>query len=265
MMKRILALIFVLLSVSARADEIRDFSTRPDLAPEQVVSGMEFLTPESRSLQKDEFANPGLLWVDRGQALFTNSESSPACQSCHQTDGEHDLVSSATRFPRFDSNVGKMLNLEQRINVCRVENQNLEPFAYESDELLALTTYLTYQAKGKLFEVAIDGRAAEAFKQGRAYFFARKGQLNLACNQCHDDNWGKYLRGDRMSQGQPNAFPAYRIEWQTLGSLHRRLQDCDQGIRAEVLPKGSDTYVALELYLKWRAANLEIETPGIRR
>ena len=28
------------------------------------------------------------------------------------------------------------------------------------------------------------------------------------------------LRGDRISQGHPNAWPAYRLEWQTFGSLH---------------------------------------------
>ncbi len=265
-MRVLLTLVLSSFCLVSMADELRDFTSRQDLAPERVVSGTDFLTRETKALQDDDFANPGLLWVDRGKALFNDVPgSAPACGGCHQSGSNLDLATSATRYPRFDEAAGKALNLEQRINVCRVEQQQRQAFAYESEQLLALSAYLTNLAKGQAFDVAIDGPAADAFNLGRSYFFKRKGQLNLACNQCHDENWGKRLRGDRMSQGQPNAFPAYRIEWQTLGSLHRRLQDCDQGIRAEILPKGSETYVALELYLKWRAANLEIEAPGVRR
>ncbi|HET7200278.1 MAG TPA: sulfur oxidation c-type cytochrome SoxA, partial [Burkholderiales bacterium] len=65
--------------------------------------------------------------------------------------------------------------------------------------------------------------------------------------------------------GQPNAYPAYRLEWQTLGSLERRLRACLSGIRAEMLPYGSPEYLDLELYLAWRAQGLPIETPGVRR
>jgi sulfur-oxidizing protein SoxA len=247
------------------AEEIRDFSARPDLPKNQVLSGSEFLTAESRSLQDDEFGNPGLLWVDRGKALYETVQGTASCRDCHQAEAIKAMDQSATRFPRFDDVAGKVINLEQRINVCRTEYQGTEPLVYESEDMLSLTAYLSYQARGKPFEVNHDGAEAEAFAIGRAYYFQRKGQLNLACNQCHDDNWGKMLRGDRISQGHPNAFPAYRNEWQTLGSLHRRLQDCDQGIRAAVLAKGAEEYVGLELYLKWRAANLEIESPGIRR
>ena len=89
--------------------------------------------------------------------------------------------------------------------------------------------------------------------------------MNLACDQCHDRNWGKQLRGDTISQGHPTAFPGYRMEWQRAGSLHRRFRDCDIGVRAEPLPLGSEGYKALELYLAWRAGDLPIEVPGVRR
>lgn len=250
---------------SLHAEEIRDFSGRLDLEAIKIQSGTEFLTAESQALQADDFANPGLLWVDRGRKLFNTEGAKPSCQGCHETSKAPKLKSVATEYPKFASSKARLINLEQRVNLCRVEQQELPELAYESEDLLALTAYLTNQAKGQPYAVQIDGPAAAAFTAGRDYFFTRKGQLNLACNQCHDDNYGKMLRGDRMSQGHPNAFPAYRIEWQTLGSLHRRLQDCDQGIRAQVQPQGSDIYNAVELYLKWRAANLQIESPGIRR
>lgn len=82
---------------------------------------------------------------------------------------------------------------------------------------------------------------------------------------CHDHNWGKRLRAERISQGQPNGFPAYRLEWQTMGSLHRRLRACFQGVRAEPFVSGSPEFVALEFYLAARAKALPIETPAVRR
>ena len=70
--------------------------------------------------------------------------------------------------------------------------------------------------------------------------------MNLACTQCHDDNWGRMLRGDRISQGHGNAYPGYRIEWQSFSSLHRRIQDCDTGVKAALHGLGSKTYVDLD-------------------
>jgi sulfur-oxidizing protein SoxA len=258
----ILALMFAGL---AYADETRSFASRPDLPRASVASGYTFLTRETQLLQDDPFANPGYLWVDRGARSFTESIGTASCRSCHAADGERALVGVSARYPKIDSSTGALVNLEGRINICRTRYQGLEPLPYESDLLLALTTYVAQLSRGQQYEVVIDGAAAPYFARGRDYFFTRRGQLNLACNQCHDDNFGKMLRGDRLSQGHPTAFPGYRLEWQTLGSLHRRIRDCDAGVRAEPRALGSEIYVALELYLAWRAGELPIESPGVRR
>ena len=113
--------------------------------------------------------------------------------------------------------------------------------------------------------VAIDGPARKHFESGERAYRERRGQLNLSCAQCHDANWGRKLGPETLSQGQPNAYPVYRLEWQTLGSLQRRFRSCLSGIRAEMLPYGAPEYLDLELYLAWRAAGLPIETPGVRR
>jgi sulfur-oxidizing protein SoxA len=128
-----------------------------------------------------------------------------------------------------------------------------------------LTAYVASLSNGLPFEVSIEDEAREYFDRGRTYFFQRRGQLNLACTQCHDDNWGRMLRGDKISQGHSNAYPGYRMEWQSLGSLHRRIRDCDIGVRAMPYQSGAQPYLELELYLAWRAAQLPIEAPGVRR
>ena len=93
----------------------------------------------------------------------------------------------------------------------------------------------------------------------------RQGQLNLSCAHCHERNRGKTLLAEPISQGQSNSFPAYRLEWQGFGSLHRRLRACQFGIRAEQSAAGSQELLDLELYLAWRANGLPVEAPGVRR
>ncbi len=229
---------------------------------ERLQSGYDFLTPETQALQDDTFANPGYLWVDRGAALFEASDAgAPSCASCHASG----LAGVAASYPAIDIETGQLLNLEGRINTCRARHQQLTALDFESEELRALTVYIANQSNGFPLSVDTKGAAAVHYTNGRDYFFTRRGQFNLSCHQCHDQNVGKRLRGDTISQGHGNGFPAYRLEWQTLGSLQRRIRDCDTGVRAEPLPLGSQTYIDLELYLNGRATSLDIESPAIRR
>jgi L-cysteine S-thiosulfotransferase len=171
----------------------------------------------------------------------------------------------ATRYPQVDIATGQLLNLEGRINQCRSIRQSLPPLGYETDELLGLTAFVAHQSRGLPLAVSVDGPAAPFFTAGKAFYFERQGQLNVSCAQCHDELVGRHLRGDTISSGLTGAYPAYRLDWQKAGSLHRRLRACSLGVRAVQLPAGSPEYVALELYLNWRGAGTTIETPGIRK
>jgi sulfur-oxidizing protein SoxA len=111
----------------------------------------------------------------------------------------------------------------------------------------------------------VDGPAAPFLEEGRAFYAARQGQLNLSCGQCHDANAGRLLRGDVISSGLGTGYPAYRLEWNEVGSLHRRLRACSLGVRATQLPAGGADYLALELFLADRARGLPVEAPGLRR
>jgi sulfur-oxidizing protein SoxA len=114
------------------------------------------------------------------------------------------------------------------------------------------------------FEGASNERSKPFLQAGRDLFNLRQGQLNLSCAQCHDDNWGQKLAGSPIPQGHPTGYPLYRLEWQTLGSLQRRLRNCLIGMRAEAYPFGAPEYVNLELYLMWRARGMTMETPAVR-
>ena len=145
------------------------------------------------------------------------------------------------------------------------QHQEASPLAYESQQLLALTALVAQQSRGLPISVVVDGPMRPLLGSGRSLYYQQQGQLNLSCAQCHEEAWGKRLRAERISQGHPNGFPAYRLEWQTMGSLHRRLRACFQGVRAEPFASGSPELVALELFLAWRAQGLVIETPAVRR
>ncbi|MEL6664689.1 MAG: sulfur oxidation c-type cytochrome SoxA [Pseudomonadota bacterium] len=240
-----------------------EYTTEPaSVAAEDLKSGFAFLTAETQRLQSDEFENPGYLWVDRGSELFTvATEASPSCSSCHSGG----LTGAATKYPKLDEGSGMLLNLEGRINQCRTEHQGQAPWAYESEELLSVTAFVAEQSKGMPIDIEVTAETQPYVDKGQDYFLTRRGQFNLSCQQCHTENWGTQLRGDTISQGHGNGFPAYRLEWQSLGSLQRRLRDCDTGVRAEPLPYDDPTYLAVELYLATRANGLEIEAPAVRR
>jgi sulfur-oxidizing protein SoxA len=81
---------------------------------------------------------------------------------------------------------------------------------------------------------------------------------------CHDERWGQKLAGIPMPQAHPTGYPLYRLEWQTVGSLQRRLRNCLIGMRAEPYPYGAPEYVALETFLMWRARGMKLESPAVR-
>ncbi|WP_439604434.1 sulfur oxidation c-type cytochrome SoxA [Shinella sp.] len=249
-MRRVLALVVAIASTAAGAGEVRAPAT--------------FLSPEQRALQDDPSRHPGWLWVDAGETLWRSAPPTgrPSCQGCH---GEIATMRGvATRYPAVAPS-GELVNLEGRIETCRSEKQQAPAFGYESEHLLSLTAAIALQSRGLPMAVATEGPAARFVSEGRRLYTMRQGQLNLSCAQCHDENVGRRLRGDVISSGVGTGYPAYRLEWNRMGSLHRRLRACSLGVRATQFDYGASEYLALELYLAVRAGGLPIETPGLRR
>lgn len=224
----------------------------------------DFLSPELRAQQDDPSRHPGWLWVEQGENLWRTAPPSakPACAGCHGDIGT--MRGVAARYPAVAAD-GALLNLELRVERCRTENQEAPAFGYESEALLSLTAAIAARARGMPMSAAVGGLAAPHLAEGARLYSLRQGQLNLSCAQCHDDNAGRRLRGDVISNGLGTGYPAYRLEWNGVGSLHRRLRACSLGVRAVQSPPGSAGYLALELFLAERARGHSIEAPGLRR
>jgi sulfur-oxidizing protein SoxA len=228
-------------------------------------SGYQFMGAETRAMQDDDTANPAMLWVLDGEALWNRKQGAAgkSCADCHG-DASASMRGVAARYPAFDAARARPVDLEERINICRAEQQKATPLPLESKDLLALAAFIGMQSRGMPIAEKADDRLKPFLQTGRDLFNLRQGQLNLSCAACHDDNWGGKLAGAPIPQGHANGYPLYRLEWQTMGSLQRRLRNCLVGMRAEAYAPGAPEYVDLELYLMWRARGMAIETPAVR-
>jgi sulfur-oxidizing protein SoxA len=236
-----------------------------EIPPNERKSGYDFMGPESRAMQDDDTANPASLWVLDGEALWKRKAgaTSKSCADCHGDAGET-MKGVAARYPAFNATHGRPVNLDQQINICRTERQQATPLPLEGKELLALNAYVARQSRGMPINATIDERTRPFLEAGRNMFYRRQGQLNFACAQCHDDNWKEKLAGSPITQAHPSGYPIYRLEWQNVGSLQRRLRNCITGMRVDNYPLGANELVDLELFLMWRARGMPMEAPAVR-
>ena len=233
--------------------------------PDARRSGFEFMSPATQAMQRDDTLNPGMLWVLDGEAAWSApvGPDQRSCASCHG-DARQAMRGVAARYPAFDTALQRAVDLRQRIAACR---QKLRPGATDSADhaqALALEAFVAFQSRGLPIQPPADARLEPARERGRVLWQQRFGQLDLACSDCHETMAGRRLGGSPIPQAHPTGYPIYRLEWQGLGSLQRRLRACFSGVRAEPFAWGAPQWVELELYLAWRARGMPMEAPAVR-
>jgi sulfur-oxidizing protein SoxA len=259
------------LSISSLAAVITAWAA--DWPNDPRLSGNHFLTPSLRQLQNDAASSPISLWLDNGASLWADSSRGASCQSCH---GKVDTLKSAVAsFPKLvptdASKAPKLINLEDQIMACRERSGTLVKQQPEDPDILALSALLHNAAIGQAITPQPPASATlqtlwnTHLAHGTQLYATRLGRMNLACVHCHDQSIGKQMRADVISPGNPTGFPIYRMSWQTLGSIDRRLRACYSGVQAVVPPAGDTVLRELELYLKVRATGLPLDGPAVRR
>jgi sulfur-oxidizing protein SoxA len=233
-------------------------------AADKRRSGTQDMSEALQKMQDDDAANPGMLFVQFGGQLWGKAAGATgkSCADCHGDVAG--MKGVAARYPAIPKGADAPVDLEGRINLCRTTNQQADSLPSESRELLALSAYVAHQSRGLPIAPPDDPRLAPFRARGQDLWKARQGQLNLSCAICHDDNAGRKLAGVTIPEAHPTGYPIYRLEWQALGSLKRRLRNCLAGIRAEPYAYDAPEYVALELYLADRARGMALESPGVR-
>ncbi|MET0267723.1 MAG: sulfur oxidation c-type cytochrome SoxA [Duganella sp.] len=234
-------------------------------AAEQRRSGAAYMSSATQAMQQDDTLNPAMLWVSDGAARWTAAAgaSGKSCAACHGEVGQS-MRGVAARFPAFDAASGSVVNLAQRINLCRERRQQAPALKLDSEELLALEALLAMQSRSQPVAPPQDAQTRAAAQRGKQLYVQRIGQLNLSCAQCHDARAGQRLAGSTIPQAHAAAYPIYRLEWQAMGSLQRRLRNCMTGVRAAAPPLGAQELVDLEAWLAVRDAGMPIESPGVR-
>ncbi|MDE0532666.1 MAG: sulfur oxidation c-type cytochrome SoxA [Albidovulum sp.] len=229
------------------------------------ISGYFFMGEQVRALQDDDFLNPGMFAVERGYEIWSSAEGGKgqSCESCHG-DAAESMRGVAARYPVYDRESAGLVNLEGRINEMRTEYMDASEYPLESDDMLSLSAFVAFQSRGMPMQVDNSGEAQRFWKEGRKFYLERRGQLDLACSQCHDGLAGSRLRGDTISQGHVNGFPFYRLQWRAMGSRHRMFRWCNWAVRAESFELGSPEYLSLELYVAWKGNGLPVEAPAVR-
>jgi sulfur-oxidizing protein SoxA len=232
----------------------------------EIISGYEFRNAETQALQDDDFENPAFLWVDQGEELWSTADGAAgkSCADCHG-DASESMNTVGARYPVWDEKNKRPINVELQINQCRTERMEADAWKYESSEMVGMTAFVKTQSRGEPVNVDFSEGEMEAWKEkGKELYYMPVGQLDLACSNCHEDHYGEYIRSDFLSQGQSNGFPTYRLKWQGMGTLHRRFSGCMKNVRATPYKRGSDEFLALEVYLAYRGVGLPVESPALR-
>jgi L-cysteine S-thiosulfotransferase len=237
----------------------------PPAPPDPRRSGFEDMQPGTQALQRDDAQNPAMLWVAEGAERWRKAAGAagPSCFDCHG-EAAKTMRGVAARYPRYDAQTARPVTLAGRIRQCLTERQQAAAPPPESDVLLALETYVAFQSRGLPIAPDPDPRLDRHRAAGAALWQRPFGQLALACTQCHDALAGRRLAGNTIPQAHPVGYPLYRLEWQTVGSLERRLRNCLTGVRAEPFAYGSLEHAQLAAYLMQRAAGMAVETPAVR-
>lgn len=202
--------------------------------------------------------------IDKGEGIwgksFKNGKNFASCFG--------DVKNIKVRYPHWDSKEGIVRTLEQDINACLVGNGE-KPMKYKKGKMAALSSYIAYQGRGQTVSIEIpdDPKAHEAYNKGKTFFYAKRGQLNLSCADCHVYSSGNKIRADLLSPalGQLTHFPVYRSKWGGLGTVHRRYGGCNKQVRAKPFKAQGKQYKQLEYFHSYMSNGLKLNGPGARK
>jgi sulfur-oxidizing protein SoxA len=204
-------------------------------------------------------------FIDEGQAMwdtpFANGKGYKDCFS--------DGPAIAGRYPLWDKKQGMVVTLALALNQCREANGE-KPLKYKKGSINDILSYIASESRGQITNVEIpadDPRALQAYEDGKKFYYAKRGQLNFSCANCHVQNPGMKLRSDVLSPslGHTTHFPVYRAKWGTVGTMHRRFTGCNKQVRAKPFKAQGEEYRNLEYFLTYMSNGLPLNGPGARK
>ena len=266
----------VLADNNADAQELKDYFIKkfPGVTTDALVNGAYALDEGLFMQWQDVEENfpPYEDFVAKGEEIYNKSfANGKSFASCFGDDPSAVRV----KYPHWDSETQKVVTLEGDINKCLTDNGE-KPLKGKKGSLAHVSAYLAFEARGQKVNVVVpdDPKAKEAYEQGKQFFYAKRGQLNLSCADCHVYQAGMYVRADLLSPtvGHTTHFPVWRRKWQLgdknedgFGTLHRRYDGCNKQVRAKPFKNQGEEYRNLEFFHASMSNGLEINGPGYRK
>jgi sulfur-oxidizing protein SoxA len=263
---------FTLSAQATPQDDLAEFRAYfknrfPNTPFNDFVNGVYSIDAASREQWEEiEEFPPYELNISKGEELFSKPfANGKSYADCFPNGG----IGIAERYPFFDSASGKVITLEATINACR-ESNGEKALGWQKGAIADISSYMHYTSRGNIINVQIpkgDAGALAAYERGKNHFYAKRGQLNMACADCHVYYSGNKIRADLLSPalGQVTHFPVYRSKWGGIGTLHRRYGGCNKQVRAKPYSPQSDEYSTLEYFHTYMSNGLEINGPGARK
>lgn len=260
-----------LISSASPEDDLKAFrgyfmERFPNVPLEEFANGVYAIDPASREQWEaiEEFP-PYEIAIEEGEEIFnTPFKNGKTFASCFRNGG----IGIKSDYPYFDTKSGKVKTIELEINEC-LEKNGEKPMKYKKGKIASVSAYMAYTTRGQVTDIKIphDQRALDAYEKGKVFYYARRGQLNMACAHCHVDNAGNKIRADILSPalGHLSHFPVYRSKWGGLGTTHRRFGGCNKQVRAKPFKAQSDQYRNLEYFLTYMGNGIPWNGPGARK
>lgn len=239
----------------------------PQLQLQDYAEGVYAIDPIARDswLAIEEFP-PYEPALEAGEKLFKQPfKDEHSYADCLPNQG----VAITQLYPLWRPIKGEVVTLEKALNDCRVLHQEA-PLPYQKGAIANILAYMAYNSRGKKINIQIpanDPRALAAYEQGKAFYYARRGQLNFSCASCHNQNAGKKIRSEVLSPvlGHTSHWPVYRLFWGEMGTLHRRFNDCFELLRMPLLPAQSVELRNLEYFLSVMNNGIALNGPSTRK
>jgi sulfur-oxidizing protein SoxA len=238
----------------------------PEVQFDEFINGIYAIDQGVREQWESiEELPPYEIAVDEGEALMNERfNNGKTLGSCFNSDG----MGVAAKYPYFDTEKGEVITLALAVNNCRIANGE-QPLKYEQGPMASILAYFASMSRGLPISVEDPSKhpeALKAYEQGKHFYYARRGLMNLSCAHCHVDYAGRSLRGNILGPGlgQVTHFPVYRSKWGNVGTLHRRIKGCLNQMYAKPFPAQSLEYRNLEFFMTYMSNGLTWNGPGVR-
>ena len=198
--------------------------------------------------------------VDAGEELYNNTKGIKQCFPKPEIAGE---------YPKFDTKKGEVVTLSVAINDCLKANGQ-KPWSLTKGKITDLEAYFAYKSKeaNKRIDIKIPSKEAqEAYERGKRYYYSQRGYLKLSCANCHVQGSGNRVRREYLSPllGATTHFPVYRLKWQGLGTLERRIKGCEKNQGENPHKPGSKWMSEMIYFMSYMSNGLPVDGPDIRK